>query len=401
MQALGRGKRSPFGSSPFGHAASSASVRNLGKNNEMAVQSIAILGAGHGGCAAAADLRIRGYAVRLHARNPDRLAPLRARGGIEARGIVQGLVPIELMTSDVAQAVRGADLIMLVVPSVAHAHYARSLARLIDGSQPIFINPGHTGGGLHFQQELRRAGYRGPVRSCETVTLTYIARMEAPGVVGIYSYTKQLRFAALPGREAAALFELIKPLYPEIRQAANVLETGLSNLNAVFHPPGMIMNAGWIEHTGGDFLFYREGFTGAVATVTAAVDAERMAIARALGIAVTPFIDVFYEAGLTTKAARDSRDIARACKESEPNKTIKSPPSLDHRYVHEDVGYGLVPMAALGGLAGVPAPTIAALVQLASLAVGVDYMRDGLTLDRLGLAGKSPSELLHVVQEGM
>src|SRR3984893_12765932 len=128
MQALGRGERSPFG-----HAAPSAVDPTVGpaKNNEMAVKSIAILGRGHGGCAAAADLRIRGYAVRLHARNPGRLAPLRARGGIEARGIVQGLVPIELMTSDVAQAVHGADLIMLVVPSVAHAHYARALAPLI------------------------------------------------------------------------------------------------------------------------------------------------------------------------------------------------------------------------------------------------------------------------------
>src|SRR5262249_40612600 len=353
----------------------------------MGVNSVAVLGAGHGGCAAAADLGKRGYSVRLHARNPDRLAPLRAQGGIEARGIVQGLVPIELMTGDVGQAVHGADLIMLVVPSVAHAHYAHALARLIDGGQPIFIDPGPTRGGLHFRQELRNAGYRGSVRSCETVTLTYIARMEAPGTVGIYSYTRQLRFATLPGREAAALFELIKPLYPEIRQAANVLETGLSNLNAVFHPPGMIMNAGWIEHTSGDFLFYREGFTDAVARVTAAVDADRMAIAKALGLAVSPFIDVFYEAGLTSLAARESRDIARACKESEPNRTIKSPASLDHRYVHEDVGYGLVPMAALGALAGVAAPTIASLVQLASLAVGVDYRREGLTLERLGLAG--------------
>ena len=110
----------------------------------------------------------------------ERLAPLRAQGGIEARGIAQGLVPIDLMTTDVAEAVRGADLIMLVVPSVAHEHYARALAPLIDGSQPIFINPGHTGGGLHFLHELRNAGYRGPVRSCETVTLTYITRMEGP-----------------------------------------------------------------------------------------------------------------------------------------------------------------------------------------------------------------------------
>ena len=193
---------------------------------------------------------------------------------------------------------------------------------------------------------------------------------------------------------------MIKPLYPEIEQASSVIETALSNLNAVFHPEGMIMNAGWIQHTDGNFLFYREGFTDAVGRVTAAVDAERMAVAKALGIPATPFIEVFYEAGLTTKAARDSGDIARACLESEPNKTIKSPPSLNHRYIHEDVGYGLVPLAALARLADVATPIIDALIQLAGLAVGIDYARDGLTLESLGLAGKSPSELLQFVEHG-
>jgi opine dehydrogenase len=366
----------------------------------MAVKSIAVLGAGHGGCAAAVDLSKRGYAVRLHARNAERLAPLRAQGGIKARGAHEGLVPVDLLTNDVAQAIRGADLIMLVVPSVAHQYYACALAPLIDGSQPTFVNPGHTGGGLHFLHELRTAGYRGPVRSCETVTLTYITRMQGPGTVNIYSYTTRLRFAALPGRETQTLFDLVKPLYPHIVQAGSVLETGLSNMNAVFHPPGMIMNAGWIEHSHGDFLFYRDGFTDAIGRVTAAVDGERMAIAKALGIPAIPFIDIFYEAGLTTKAARDSGDISRACMESEPNKTIRSPASLDHRYVHEDVGYGLVPFAALGVLAGVATPTIAALIRLASLAIGIDYMREGLTLERLGVAGMSPSDLLRFVQEG-
>src|SRR3977135_1090728 len=145
----------------------------------MAVNSVAVLGAGHGGCAAAADPSKRGYSVRLHARNAERLAPLRTQGGIEARGVAQGLVPIDLMTTDVTEAVRGADPIMVVVRPGAHGHCARALAPLIDGSQPIFINPGHTGGGLHFLHELRDAGYRGPVRSCETVTLTYITRMDA------------------------------------------------------------------------------------------------------------------------------------------------------------------------------------------------------------------------------
>jgi opine dehydrogenase len=304
------------------------------------------------------------------------------------------------MTTDVAEAVSGADLIMLVVPSVAHEHYARALAPLIDGSQPIFINPGHTGGGLHFLHELRAAGFRGPVRSCETVTLTYITRLEGPAIVNIYSYTKRLRFASLPGKHSAELFALIKPIYPEIEQASNVIETALSNLNAVFHPEGMIMNAGWIQHTDGDFLFYREGFTDAVGRVTAAVDAERLMIARALGIPAKPFIEVFYEAGLTTKAARDSGDIARACQVSEPNKSIKSPSSLDHRYMHKDVGYGLVPIAAFGRLAGIPTPAIDALIQIAGIAVGINYARDGLTLEKLGLAGKSPTELLKLVEEG-
>jgi opine dehydrogenase len=364
----------------------------------MTVATVAVLGAGHGGCAAAADLGSRGYKVRLHARNPTRLAPLRAQGGVAVRGVHQGLVPIETMTADLAEAVRGADLIMLVVPSTAHEDYARALAPLLDGRQPVFLNPGHTGGALHFLHALRHAGNRGPIKLCETVTLTYIARMEAPASVNIYSLTRRLRFAALPGRDGETMFDLVKPLYPDIIVATSVLETALGNINAVFHPPGMIMNAGAIERSGGDFLFYREGITEAVGRVIAAVDAERIAVAGALGVPTVPFLDLFYEAGLTTKAAHDSGNIARACAESAPNRAIKAPPSLDHRYVHEDVGYGLLPMAAFGELAGTATPTIDALVRLAGLALGIDYRRDGLTLERLGLAGKSPADLIRFVK---
>src|SRR5450756_969499 len=117
------------------------------------LKTIAVLGAGHGGCAAAADLTARSYAVHLHARREATLAPLRAAGGIFARGVQNGLFPIAKMTTDVAEAIRGVDLIMLVVPSSAHAHYAAALAGLIDGTVPIFLNPGHTGGGLHFLNE--------------------------------------------------------------------------------------------------------------------------------------------------------------------------------------------------------------------------------------------------------
>ncbi|MGH9809280.1 MAG: NAD/NADP octopine/nopaline dehydrogenase family protein, partial [Terriglobia bacterium] len=360
----------------------------------------AVLGAGHGGCAAAADLTARGYVVHLHARREASLEPLRKAGGINARGVQQGLFPIAKMTTDVAEAVAGADLIMLVVPSVAHSYYAKALAGLIDGTVPIFLNPGHTGGGMHFVNELRTAGYRVPVKTGETVSLTYITRMEGPATVGIYSYTRNQRFAALPGRHADEMFEIVHAIYPETVKASSVIETALANMNAVFHPPGMILNAGWIQRTNGNFLFYKEGVTDAIGRVSQAVDDERMAVAKAIEVPARSFLDNFYAAGLTTKEAHDSGSIARACAESEPNKTIRSPSSLDHRYVHEDVGYGLVPFAALGCLAGVSTPTIDALVHLASVATGIGYGERGLSLEKMGLQGMSIPQLKRYVETG-
>lgn len=366
----------------------------------MALRTIAVLGAGHGGCAAAADLTLRGYDVRLHGRREARLNAIRDNGGIAARGVQDGLSLPALLTTSVAEAIDGADLIMLVVPSVAHEHYARELAPLLTGDTPVFLNPGHTGGGLHFVAELRKAGYRGEVQTCETVTLTYIARLEGKAAVGIYSYTKKLRFAAFPGRHAERLHALLQPLYPEIVAASSVLETALLNINAVFHPPGMLMNAGWIEATGGDFLFYNEGITKAVGRVVSTIDGERMAIAEALGVPTVTFLEAFQQAGLTTREAADSGSVAHACRDSAPNATIKSPPSLDHRYVHEDVGYGLVPIAALGRLAGVPTPTIDAHVHLLSEATGIDYAATGLTLERMGLADLAPGDLADFLAQG-
>jgi opine dehydrogenase len=363
------------------------------------IKTIAVLGAGHGGCAAAADLTARGYTVYLHARRDATLEPLRKAGGIHARGVQEGLFPIK-MTTDVAEAIAGADLIMLVVPSVAHSDYARALAGLIDGRVPIFLNPGHTGGGLHFLKELRAAGFRGPVKTGETVSLTYITRMEGPATVGIYSYTRNQRFAALPGRHADELFETVHAIYPQTVKASSVIETALANMNAVFHPPGMIMNAGWIQRTAGNFLFYKEGVTDAVGRVSQAIDDERLAVARALDVPARSFLDSFYGAGLTTKEGHDSGSIARACEVSEPNKTIKSPSSLDHRYVHEDIGFGLVPYAAFGQLAGVPTPTIDALVLLASVATGINFNERGLTLDKMGLAGMSVKQLKCYIETG-
>ncbi|MFQ5912090.1 MAG: NAD/NADP octopine/nopaline dehydrogenase family protein [Nitrospinota bacterium] len=355
------------------------------------VRKVAVLGAGHGGCAAAAVLTLRGYEVRMHSRSEGRLAPLRS--GISVRGEYQGRPIPALLTTDLASAVSGADLVMLVVPSVAHEGYARALAPVLRPEQVVYLNPGHTGGGFHFAAELRAAG-GSDAPLCESVTLTYICRMEGEATVAVYRETTNLRFAALPAGRTEELTQRLRPLFPNLRPASNVLETGFMNINAVIHPPGVLMNAGWIEFTGGDVLFYKESITPAVARVIEEVDAERLAVAGRLGLRLPAFIDYFCEAGLTTEAARRSRSVYRAMQESGPNRTIKSPSSLDHRYVHEDVGYGLMPMSEFGRLVGVSTPAMDSLITLASIAQNKDYRREGLTLARMGVEGLSPEELL-------
>jgi opine dehydrogenase len=367
----------------------------------MPIQKIAILGAGNGGCAAAADLTLRGFQVRLFARSESTIAKLAKLGEIELveSGVSKKAAPY-FMSPHLPPVVQGVDLIVIATPAVGHEYLAKGLANYVGDGQRILLNPGHTGGSLHFANLLRQLGCKAQVQLCETVTLTYICRMPQPGRVEIYRRTTNLRCAALPGKHTEKLVREIQSVFPNVIAAANVLETGFSNINAIMHPAGMLGNAGWIEKTGGDFLYYREGITPSIGAWIDALDGERLEIVRALGLAPLRFVDIFHGAGLTTTDARDSGSAYQAIHESEPNFTIKSPPSLDHRYIKEDVGYGLVPMAEIGKLLGIETPVMDALITLASVALGIDFRVEGLTLEKMGLAGVAPADLQRILIDG-
>lgn len=362
--------------------------------------AVAVLGAGNGGYAAAADLSQRGFQVRLYGRSPESLAPILERGGVQLSGVLgEGFAELELVTSDLERAVAGAEVIVLTMPSSALVAYAPALAPLVAPEQVVMLNPGHMGGGLFFAREAERLGRRG-LRLCETTTLTYACRKRSPTEVTIFRVSTNVLFAALPASATAELYETIAPLFPSTRKASSVLESGLQDLNAVEHPAQALLNAGWLEHTQGDYYFYYEGTTPAVAAVIEAVDRERLALAAAAGVPSRSFVDYFQQAGYTTDEAAASGSVYRAMQESEANRWIKGPSSLDHRYVHEDVGWGLVPWIHLGRVLDVPTPTMEALTHVASLVNGVDYLNEGLTLERLGIEGLDAHGLERFVKAG-
>src|SRR5205807_1876997 len=83
-------------------------------------------------------------------------------------------------------------------------------------------------------------------------------------------------------------------------------------------------------------------------------------------------------------AGRDGGTAYDVFHNSEPNRWIKAPATIDHRFLNEDVPYGLVAIAELGRAAGVPTPCADAAIDIASIVAARPFRRYGLTRDRLG-----------------
>jgi opine dehydrogenase len=90
------------------------------------IKTIAIIGAGNGGCAAAAHLTQRGFDIRLYGRSAGTIEPLRAIGGVAYEGVLgEGFAPLSLITNDAATAIAGADLVLIMAPTHAHEDIIR------------------------------------------------------------------------------------------------------------------------------------------------------------------------------------------------------------------------------------------------------------------------------------
>jgi hypothetical protein len=93
-------------------------------NQPATATTVTIIGAGLGGIALVANLGLLGYRLRLHDRDEARIARVRERGGLDVEGLAKGFAPLELVTPQLAPAVDGADVIVVVTGSHFHADVA-------------------------------------------------------------------------------------------------------------------------------------------------------------------------------------------------------------------------------------------------------------------------------------
>lgn len=355
--------------------------------------NIAVLGAGGGGLSAVVELCRTGHDVVLWNRNPDRLAPHRA-DGVRYRGVWgEGTVRPAGITADLARAIDGVDAVVACLPSVVHSALFADLAAA-RCAVPIILNPGHTGGALHLRQVFASQGTALPA-VVEFATLAYVARV-ADGVVNTTGRAHRVNAAALPG--GADALTLAGELFPGVTALPDVLASSLSNVNLVLHPPGATLAAAWVEATAGAFRFYVDAMTPGVARVLAALDEERLAVARAFGHTLPNLLAEMAEIGTADPVAAAAGDIVGAVRGGVANSSIAAPDSFAHRYYQEDFAFGLMPFIALGELAGVAVPVADALLKLGSLLAGPEVMARGLSAQRLGIAGSSAAQLIASVR---
>ncbi len=346
-------------------------------------EHITILGGGNTAFATAANLTLKGFDVTL-CELPDFgqvLDPVRDRGVIHLVGVEEtGAAKIQCLTTDFDVALNASDLVLVIVPAYAHKPFAMACVPHLRSEHTVVLMPG-TLGTLEWATLLREQGVAG-VALAEVDTAPYVCRKTAPDTATIWGAVTGLGLGVLPATETDRVRDRLAPLFPGIQTHPTAMACGLSAMNPVVHPAGVLMNAGRIEYSHGEFYFYEEGVSPSVAKTIMAVDAERRAIAKALGYDLVAADEAFYRAGFGPQG-----DLWATINGSRMLTQLKAPGALESRWLSEDIPYGLSTWHDVGAQYGVDTPLMRGLVDIGSVVMGFDGWIAGRSVRELGIGG--------------
>ena len=355
----------------------SAPVQGAEANQNRGLMSMkfAVLGAGNTGKAYSVFLTQLGCQVTLYDRSPERLAPL--SGGITASGAVSGVYPVRT-ASDLKEA---ADCEVILVCTVAAGHrpLAAGLKGLLRPGQLLVVT-NCCWGAVEFDQELgREADEKGCVIA-EMGGQLILCNSPAPDSVYVKTVKKSMSLACVRPGDTPAALERLAPVFPQLYGAANVLETSLNNSNPVSHGPLALFNITRMEN-GEDFLLFGTGATRGVTRFMEKIDRERTAVVRACGVSAPTELDM-----LNSFWPEPQASIYDVLHNTPAYSVTKGPKTLNHRYLTEDLPFGLAPYIRLGKKLGVETPCLSALVEMFSLYMDQDYLEQGPAVERLDLS---------------
>jgi opine dehydrogenase len=359
---------------------------------------IAVLGGGNGSFAAAGDFALQGHDVRLWRRDAALVAQHRAAG---ARIVVKDSdgrhdAHLALVTTDIAEAARGAELILCPAPAFAQQDIANLLGPHLVEGQVVFLPPA-TFGSMIFARAAHDAGNRAKVSFAETGTLPWLTRKHGPFEVAITIRAKRLPVGVFPLDTADHALDVIgHAFHGIIEPCGDALSGALMNAGSIIHPPLIVMNAGPIEHFE-RWDIHKEGTQASIRRVTDALDAERIAVREGLGYRGPHFPLAHHYATEGEEWMYGRGSHGRLTDSGDWREQIVL---SQHRYMREDLRLGLSLVVSVAELTDVATPLAKAFLAIGGAICGEDFMKGGRTLASLGLGGMDHEQLQTLLRRG-
>lgn len=360
--------------------------------------NITVVGGGNGAFATASHLSLEGHRVVLfeHPFFFKGLEEVLDRGAIEvttlpSSNLKQGLAILKEVTSDPGKALSEAEIVFVVVPAFAQKEMAILCAPYIRDKQVFVLCPGNFGGSVEFRQVLKRINPSKEIYVGETESLMYACRKTGNSSIFIRGYKHSLGFSCFPAMNNKNIYQLLQKFYPYLILRKNVLETGLSNTNTLIHVPIMLFNLSNIDNQL-DMRFYHEAFTESIGTIVKVMDQERMQINKS-GIVNLLSIEELLNSWYGYQGIGERDSACKMCKRNPIYRESKMPTSINHRYLSEDIPFGLIPMINLLDRFGYDSGVSKAVAKMASILLGEEVVSKARDLKALGVGFENEEQL--------
>jgi len=334
-----------------------------------------VIGAGNQGFAVAGHLAISGHKVNMWNRSFDTFNELIKTHQIECKGAINGFGEINRISHNINDIM--ARIIYVSTPSFSHDYLAHILADVVNCDNIIILSPGRTFGAICFENSLRKYGCKSIPRILETQTIIHTCRKISGRSVYIYALKNNVKVSAIRKEETK---KLVKELPLELRKnysvADNVIETSLGNVGMVLHCAPTLMNVGSIESDNISFKFYFDGISKSVADYIEEIDKERLLVANKLGVKLASTLD-----WINMTYNTYGRSIYESVRNNSAYSEIEAPNTIRHRYLEEDLPYGLVPLESIAKVFSIKVPYIENTINTANLIMKKDYRMIGRKIE--------------------
>jgi len=357
----------------------------------------AVLGSGNGGRAWCAQIAAKGYPVIMWEplEATDDYLRLREEKEMFLEGDINVGGRLEDVTMDIGEAMKGAKMVLVVVPSFAHEPIFRKMIPHLEDGQKVVMVPGNFGG-FRLRKIMKGAGIDRDITISEMASMPYACRIDAYNTVKVFKKKLQVKVGTSPQSENAEICEILNGIfegYVNYIPAENLLEVDLDNINYVLHPFPVLFNYGEIEKNGKTYRHYIDGITPIISEKIMKMDEERLTIGSKLGLKLQDSLSqlkMYY-------GRNDTETIYEFVHSDEsPYKDLVGQ-NIKGRYISEDVPGVVVPALQLARKVGVEAPIAELAVRISSFLHDTDYEANGTTLERLGIANLTVEEIIRMV----